>query len=143
MGAAMPIPTSYTEQTLIAYMRDGVLKRTAQQLQLVDAADYVDAVTEVTIALGVSDIGQATDMARLRAVARREAWRTAMQQAAGEHHSEVDGKANDRQQIYDHCATMYDQAAQEAIGLGPIPDSDGSTTAVSWGSVAVANKAVW
>lgn len=139
----MPIPTSYTEHTLIAYMRDGVLRVTGRQLGLTNDSDYTDAVTEVTIALGVDAIADATDMQRLRTLARREAWRTAMQQAAGEHHAEADGKAHDRQQIYEHCVTMFNQASQEVIALGPIIDDDGSTVAASSGSMAVANKAVW
>ena len=139
----MPIPTSYTENTLIAYMRDGVLRMTGRQLGLTNDSDYTDAVTEVTIAMQVDAIADATDMLRTRALARREAWRTAMQQAAGEHHAEADGKAHDRQQIYQHCLTMFNQASQEVIALGPIPDDDGSTVAVSSGSVALPNKAVW
>lgn len=142
-GAAMPIPTSYTEHTLIGYMRDGVLRVTGRQLGLTNDADYADAVLEVALALGVQTIAEATDIARLRAVARREAWRVAMQQAAGEHHAEADGKAHDRQQIYDHCVAMFKQAAQEVEALGPLPDPDGSTITTSRGSVAVRNQAVW
>lgn len=139
----MPVPSSYTESSLMAFMRDDVLRVTGRQLGLTNDADYRDALTEVTIGLGVSDITQATDIARVRALARREAWRTAMQQAAGEHHAENEGKAHDRQQIYDHCVAMFNQASLEVSALGPLPDDDGSTITTSRGSMAVRNQAVW
>lgn len=139
----MPIPSSYTGPALIRFMRDDVLRVTGRQLGLTNDSDYQDAVIEVTLALGVQTIDDATDMRRLRAVARREAWRTAMQQSAGEHHAEADGKAHDRQQMYDHCRAMFNQASQDVIALGPIQESDGSTAAVSSGSVALRNQAVW
>ncbi len=138
----MPRVTAYNERTLAAYMRDGVLRLTGRRLGLVNDADYQEAVNEVAAALG-QEIDQATDMTRVRALARREAWRVAMQQAAGEHHAEVDGKAHDRQQIYAQCAKMFAQASQEVEALGPIPDDDGSTVSASTGSIAVRNQAVW
>ena len=91
----------------------------------------------------VTRIAEAPEIAFALRGRRREAWRTAMQQSAGEHHAENDGKAHDRQQIYDHCVKMFNQASQEVVALGPLPDDDGSTIAVSHGSVAVPNQAVW
>jgi hypothetical protein len=138
----MPLVAGYDESTLIAYMKDGVLKLTGRRLVLVNDSDYQEAVNEVAAALGMK-IEQAIDIGRVRALARREAWRVAMQQAAGEHHEEAEGARRDRQQIYDHCVKMFNQAAQEALALGPMQDDDGSTVAASSGSVAVPNKAVW
>lgn len=137
----MPAPTVYTELDLATYMQNGVLGATGVELHLLSLQDYQEAVNEVSAVLGA--IGAVTDIARLRALARREAWRLAMQTAAGEHAAEDNGASHSRQQIYDHCVTMFDRAAREYTLLGPVPDDDGSTLAASAASYAVPNKAVW
>lgn len=146
----MALPTSYDDTTLAAYMKDGVLRATGLVLGLV-IADYAEAVNEVAALLGTTIAG-APNVARLRILARREAWRLAMQQASGDYGYSEDGAQSSRQQIFDHAKEMFAQAERDlasfdsdnpgAGGGGEDGDSD-STTLGSRTSFAVPNKAVW
>lgn len=78
----MPAPLSYSEPDLIAYMLDTMgqvatdLKWTAMEPAL------LRAVWSVQRACGVSNIIDATDMAKVEALANREAWRAASRHTA-------------------------------------------------------------
>lgn len=73
----MPAPTAYTEATLATFMLAelgdvaGVLGWTTQ-----DAVQ--EAINEALLVYGVDDIADATDIPKLRALARRQAWRSAV-----------------------------------------------------------------
>src|SRR5262245_10804820 len=138
----MPPPSSYTEDSLALYMRDEVLKATGQVLGLTELGQFADAVLEVQLAIGDT---WSTDIRRTRIVARQEAWRVALAQAGGDYAYTEDGVVNNRQQIFDHCRLMFEQAEAEVIALGPVPGSDEATAAslVSRGSFAARNRAVW
>jgi hypothetical protein len=142
----MPLPTSYSESTLAEYMRTGVLRSTGLVLGLV-AADYQEAVNEVAAALGTT-IEAAPDVSRMRILARREAWRLAMQQSGGDYAYSEDGISNNRQQIFDHAKEMFSQAERDlaSFDAGTPSGGDGDTdpnTTSSRVSFAVPNKAVW
>jgi len=136
----MPLVSSYDETTLRMYMQDGVLKSTGAVLGLTSPADYAEAVNEVGVALGAG-APWTSDLGRVRALARREAWRLAMQQAAGDYqYTDLAGESN-RQQVYEHCVAQYELAAQEVAAL---PPTSGSTASTQGGvSVALRNQAVW
>lgn len=70
----MAIPSAYTEGSLAAYMRS-VTKAVSDVLNLIDS-DFAEAVNDVLSAYGVSDIADATDIAKLRTLAKVSAWRT-------------------------------------------------------------------
>lgn len=140
----MPLPTSYSESTLAAYMESGILRATGAVLGLVGASHYAEAVNDVAAALGTT-IADATDMPRLRILARREAWRLAMQQAGGDYKYSEDGASSDRNQIFDHCKAMFDQAVRDLTLLdsGGDDDDPDSTAAASRTSFPVRNQPVW
>lgn len=85
----MPAPTSYSETDLALYMHEYVLggdDGTAGALGWADDdSRYTYAVANTLRAYGVSLIADATDMAKLEALARVEAWRAVVQATAAEH----------------------------------------------------------
>lgn len=77
----MPIPGSYTEETLKDFML-ATLEDLGSVLGLT-AARFTEAVNETLLSYGVSDIASATDIAKLRALAKVEAWKVAVKAASG------------------------------------------------------------
>ena len=75
----MAIPASYTEETLAAFML-ATLKQLGAVLGLA-LGDFEEAVNETLLAYGVANIADATDVPRLRALAKVEAWKVAQAQA--------------------------------------------------------------
>lgn len=70
----MPAPTSYSESTLKQFMVDE-LAGTGTALSLTtSSASITNAVYEVEDVLGVSDVASVTDMTKLKAIARWQAW---------------------------------------------------------------------
>lgn len=70
----MAIPTAYTEIGLTAYMRS-VTKAVSDTLGL-NQGEFQEAVNDVLTVYGVDDIADATDITKLRALAKVAAWRT-------------------------------------------------------------------
>lgn len=70
----MAIPTAYTEIGLTAYMRN-VTKAVSDTLNL-NQGEFQEAVNDVLTVYGVDDIADATDITKLRALAKVAAWRT-------------------------------------------------------------------
>lgn len=87
----MVAPTSYTESSLAAYMH-AVLGDTAGVLGWAQPANYLDVVDNTLLAYGVSDIAEATDIAKLRALARREVWRAVVAALVPHVDFETDGQ---------------------------------------------------
>ncbi len=69
----MAAPTSYTESSLISYMRS-VTQAVSDTLGL-NAGAFQEAVNDVLVVYGVDDITDATDITKLRALAKVAAWR--------------------------------------------------------------------
>lgn len=138
----MPLPGSYSEESLALYMRDDVLMATGAVLGLTLTSQYMGAVAEVESAMG-SAAPWSTDLRRVRILARREAWRLAMQQSGGDYSYTEDGVATQRQQIFEHARLMFEQAEGEAAALGPIETPDTGAIVESRTSFPVPNKAVW
>lgn len=79
----MPIPSGYSETELKAYMQQA-LGPVADALEWsVVANSYDESVTDTLLAYGVTDIADATDITKLRALALVAVWRSAEQAAAG------------------------------------------------------------
>lgn len=70
----MAMPTAYTESSLISYMRT-ITKAVSESLNL-NSGDFQEAVNDVLDVYGVDDIADATDISKLRALAKVAAWRT-------------------------------------------------------------------
>lgn len=78
----MPVPSVYTEEQLMAYMRT-VLGATATVLGWTDLSPYQEPLNETLLAYGVDSIANATDIQKLRALARVAVWRAVVDATAG------------------------------------------------------------
>ena len=116
----MPIPSSYTEDSLALYLRDGVLKTIAGVLGLTTTADFAEAVTSALLGSGVSAIDDAADIAKLRAWAAVAAWEVAQTVASGDYRFSADGGSWDRQQVFEHITTMLDAARRNAAAASAV-----------------------
>lgn len=77
----MAIPTSYTEATLKGYML-ATLSDLGTVLGLA-TSNFDEAFNDALLAYGVTDIANATDIPKLRAFAKVEAWKVAVNAASG------------------------------------------------------------
>lgn len=114
----MPIPAAYTEQELGAYML-GVTGGLGTRLELA-VADFDEGVTSALLAYGVDDIANADDIAKLRALARVEAWRTAWNHATGAYDFTADGSSFKRSELAKQAQAQLEQAEREAMAYGGI-----------------------
>jgi hypothetical protein len=109
----MSIPTAYTDKQLALYMRR-VLGPTAESLGWDvandDAGDYAEIVTDTLLAIGITDITEATDIEQIRAVARWQAWRWAADALATKFDLSTDGQSLSRSQLYEHAVRSRDAA---------------------------------
>jgi hypothetical protein len=72
-------------------------------------------VTAIERLLSVSDVATVTDMAKLEAVARWQAWRLASAAASGQYDVKSGTSSLTRSQFFDHIAGMLCEAARAAI----------------------------
>lgn len=108
----MAVPTVYSETTL-ANLMAAALGPIAATLAI---TDYSEAVNDVLLAYGVTDIADATDIPRIRAMARAQAWRLAMDAASSRFDDSTDGQSMSRSQLYDHAKAQYERAEAAAAG---------------------------
>lgn len=121
----MAIPTSYSEETLKAFML-AALSNLGAALGLT-ASSFNEAVNDALLAYGVTDIAQATDIAKLRALARVAAWQVAVSAAAGDYDFSADGGNYRRSQLHEQArkglaaaeadAAVYSGENQATVGL--------------------------
>lgn len=118
----MPIPTAYTEHELALFMHNelgemaGVIRATAPDENDEDElGSYGERVIDVLLAYGVSDIIVATDIPKLRALARREAWRFAVRQLSSKVSFSLDGQSISLSDLQEQAReSLY--LAEEACG---------------------------
>lgn len=114
----MSIPVAYTPEMLAQYMHN-VLGKTATALGWTALDSYEEAVTSATLAYGVTDLVEATDIPKLRAVARMEAWRAVMDQTAG--YTDIsmpDGVRIVRHQAHNQARAAFLSAKRDAMTFG-------------------------
>lgn len=80
------VPTAYTEATL-ATMMHTVLSDVAADLGFVDPDSYSEPIIDVELALGVDDVADETDIAKIRAFARVAAFKHAITAASARYDS--------------------------------------------------------
>lgn len=115
----MPAPTSYTEETLKAYLHD-CAKRAGVNLEWsVAAGSYDETVADTELVLGTA-VADTTNIRALRAVARRELWRAIMQGTSHLATSQtgVAGSIAFGKTVFDRAKDLYKQASEEVDSLG-------------------------
>jgi hypothetical protein len=130
----MPAPTSYTEQSLAEFMRRE-LRATATELGWTDASgdNYIDATEETLLAYGATDIAEATDILKLRGLARVSIWEQAVKETVPAISHSADGASFSDDQLYQHCLQQLDRAKVAA--------QDWLTEFVP--SISLPNQVVW
>ena len=117
----MPIPTSYTEQSLMNYMHEA-LSGVGDVLGFNPPHAYDEAFNETMLVYGASDVTAVSgirNIRKLRAIARVEAWRKVMAATAGDYDfRREDGASYNRSQIHAQAHKNYLQALKEARELG-------------------------
>lgn len=109
----MPLPSGYTESTLASYMvsRLGALAVTLE----LTTASMAEAVNDVALACGVTDIAGATDVQQVRALATLAALRTAQTAAASWYDFGADGGDFKRSQVQAQIAGLLADAERAAL----------------------------
>lgn len=146
----MAVPTTYTEQSLAVFMAS-VIGDVAMEIppagwDVTDttAGDYQNAVDETLIHYGVSDIVAATDIPKIRAIARWQVWQAVYDALAGTHDISGDGQNLQLSQVPANVEGRLSRALQAAakylpdyaLTLTPIVRKDGYVVtgdASEWG----------
>jgi len=119
----MTVPSSYTEKELAAYMH-GELGPVAAALGLAvgstDAGSYAEAVNETLLQYGVATIAQATDMVKLRALARVYAWRKVVGLLTALFDFAADGGEYNRSQMIVAAEKNLARAVIDALEYDPV-----------------------
>ena len=140
----MPAPTAYSESSLKTLMVTE-LGPVATALGLTTASDQItDAVYAVERLLG-DTIADLTDMAKLEAVARWQAWLVAEAAAIGQYDLKSSGDELKRSQLFEHLQTRLSRAEAAASRYSEVADalSGGGGTAYTSGAVTVGNPYGW
>jgi hypothetical protein len=104
----MAAPTSYTEITLASFML-AALSSVATAMGWTALADVQEAINDTLLAYGVTDIIQATDIKKLRALAKVAVWQQVAAATAGDYDFSADGGSYSRSQLH--------EMAVDALGL--------------------------
>ena len=110
----MAAPSSYTEETLAAYMLT-CLSKVAAVLGWTTLGDVQEAVNDTLLAYGVGDISAATDVIKLRALARVAIWQQAVASLAAGYDFSADGGSYSRSQLQAMAARALEQAQTLAM----------------------------
>ncbi len=114
----MALPVTYTEPTLAEFM-ETILGPTATALGWTvgtnDAGSFAEPVNETLLAFGVSGIADATDIGKVRAIARWQAWRAAADALASKFDISTDGQSLSRSQLHKQAILARDAAFQAVV----------------------------
>lgn len=139
----MPLPTSYTEVSLLGFMA-AELGGTGVSLGLdTDALDTLaEAANEAQGILGVplADLTSTDDLVKVRAIARWQAWLAAWNVAAGRFDLKAGSADLKRSQTFSQIETRLAQAERSAMRYSEVQDAlaGGSTACIS--SLATASN---
>lgn len=118
----MPAPTAYTEDSVKTLMVTE-LGATATALGLTTAsAQIVDAVYAVERLVGAA-IADQSDMAKLEAIARWQAWLVAEAMAVGQFDLSSSGDSLKRSQVFDHIQSRLARAEAAASRYSEVADA--------------------
>lgn len=131
----MPVPASYTEETLAAFLHQALGSTATVLGWSVVAGSYDHIVTQTLLDYGTDTIGDITglsNLAKLQALAMVRLWSAVVMATAGLYDFKADGGQYNRSQI--HAAAMaalqeskaqalaYDPNYQVTVGLVTYPD---------------------
>jgi len=108
----MPLPTVYTDATLETFMWNE-LQSVASAVDL-NPVWMAEAVNDVMLEYGVTDLADATDIKKLRAIARYHAWLRCVKQVSADYQFSEAGVSYARQQAMDGLMKMLNITKQEA-----------------------------
>ena len=118
----MSAPTVYTEKMLGDYMA-AVLGSLASILSLAvgatDAGSFSEAVNATLLVYGVTNISQATDVLKLRALARAEAWQLALDRLSALYDFVEPGGEYTRSQMHAQAEQSLQAARTDALAYDP------------------------
>lgn len=114
----MPAPTSYSEATLATFMIVDLAGIATALGWTTASAPILEAVSDVEVALGISDVASSTNVAGLRALAGLYVWRRARGGLASNTRISVDNETIDRQQMWEHADKMVTHYELQAAALG-------------------------
>lgn len=112
----MAVPSSYDEHDLADYMHS-VLGKTATILGWTTDS-YAEAVNDAALLYGVSDVADATDIAKLRACARLAAWQAVEADTVGYHDFSEDQQSFRMHQVHVQAVAKVKEARREAARHG-------------------------
>ena len=146
----MPAPAIYTEVSLAAYMHD-VLALTAPLLSLTltgngGVGSYVETVNDVVLAYhgnATGTIAEADNIIKLRALAKREAWRLAAGRAAALYDAASEDQRAEFSQLHKQALAQLELATKAADAIINPPSSGGSSGAPRATSGAVRTVVDW
>lgn len=95
----MPVPSNYATETDLATFMAGEIGRIAAILGFTVPTSYSETIIDTLITYGVESIDEATDIRKLRALARREVWRSVVAKLASGINFTADGVTVNRAQL--------------------------------------------
>lgn len=113
----MPVPTAYTEEALGEYML-AVLGVVGSVLGYTSES-FDEAIADTLLSYGTNNIAQATDIKKLRALAKVAAWQKANDDLVAFYDYQADGGSFDRSQMQAMAEKALAQAQAKAIAYDP------------------------
>jgi hypothetical protein len=139
----MAIPSSYTEAELQDYMVE-ITAAIASVIGLT-AGNFYQAVNETLLSYGVDDIADATDIRKLQALARVEAWRYVADSTVAEYDVSRDSGETQvwdkRSQLHTQSVKRLEAARADAERQGYIAD-DATYNTVAFGTLTYSDDYV-
>ena len=118
----MAAPTSYTEENLALFMRDGVLKDLSGVLGwTLVPDDYQEAINEALLMMEVDSISKVSgrgNIRKLRAAARITAWQQVVSATAGDHDWSADSGRYNQSQVNEMARKNLEQAEVDGATFG-------------------------
>jgi len=147
----MAPPTAYTTAELATFALAQLDALATALAWTTASASVTEAVNDAVLAYGVADVADATDIPKLRALARVSIWRAVARATVGYYRFGADQMSFERGQVHEHALAMIGEAEREATALGVgvgsslivatvVRDSDSDPYAAhpsQWGEVAV------
>jgi len=109
----MPAPNIYTEKTLADFMNAELGKVATVLVYVVgalDAGSYQEAVNESLLRYGAATVNLATDIMKIRALARVEAWRKAVNDLSTNYRFSSPDGSFERETVFRQAVTNLERA---------------------------------